>query len=49
MFIILAIIAWTVAINLCRAGGGWILLGVLIGIFIAVPLTGYASLNLILI
>ena len=39
---IAAFIAWSIAISLCRAGGGWILLGVLIGIFIALPLTGYA-------
>jgi hypothetical protein len=41
-FIVAAIIAWSASIQLCRAGGSWILLGVIIGVFAAVPLTGYA-------
>jgi len=43
------IIAWSIAISLCRAGGGWILLGVIIGVFIARPLTGYALLGVFVI
>lgn len=42
---IVALIAWSIAISLCKAGGGWILLGCVIGIFIAIPLTGYALLG----
>lgn len=35
------VISWTVAIKFCRAGGGWIIFGVISTLFVALPLTGY--------
>ncbi len=40
LLIILGI--WSVAIKCCKKGGGWIALGVVIIITIALPLTGWA-------
>lgn len=37
-FIIIAVI-WDLAISSCRKGGGWIILGVFLGIFVALPLS----------
>jgi hypothetical protein len=39
---LVALVLWYLAVRLCRKGGGWILLGVLLAGFVALPVTGYA-------
>lgn len=47
--ILAALFLWWLSIDLCQKGGGWILLGVLIAVFIAIPVTGYALLGGVLL
>ena len=41
----LLVLPWVLSIFLCRKGGGWIIFGVIIGVFIAIPLTGMVALT----
>lgn len=42
IIIFVCMVFWSLAIIFCQKGGGWILLGVLVALFIALPLTAFA-------
>ena len=43
----IAALSWRGAVLSCMAGGGWIIAGVIIALFIAIPVTGWMLLMLL--
>lgn len=43
---VIALLLWSASISLCRKGGGWILTGVLLAFFVALPVSGLALASL---